>query len=489
MDGLCDGHISDSETLLDPSRQRPHYWTESLSGSEAPHEVRNLLYATKRPNSEMLQARLRAWRFPCAAMVMMAVGIFVLIEDIMRRGRAAHRRDNMLAAESSVVLDKVQQHVGPVEIMWHTNPNLCWSVAGDNGHALQLWSCKANPATFLVPSSSRGTIKWAQNPSFCLDWHVNGPRMKNCTQASIDNTQFEFDVAAEGCGTVGVLPEGRQCIGAQTTTGGSGSAVSLLDCTSPMTNSLYFCLPRSAVVQMRAASLLSGPDGQKRKTTNTADSKKVHAGDLLRLQANPEKCVGVAYDQTGTGKGDSLQIWECSECNDHFVLPRDGEPGMIRWAEHPDFCLDSPEDPTDPTVLQLWQCNVTPAEHKNFTLRLGVGMDGTMRQSHKNDSCISLPDGKFDNGVHLIMRNCNSSDPFFRFSLSGATEAQTTSGPTESASETDGADGASIVGKEAQEEVERTANTTVTTWVTLVCLACSVALFFILCCLVCASMR
>jgi len=321
--------------------------------------------------------------------------------------------------------------------------------------------------------------------------------MRNCTEVSEDDAQFEFDMAAQGCGTVGVLPEGRQCVGARSGSGDSGSALSLLDCNTPMTNSLYFCLPRSALVQMRAAALLSGPSTHKSKEPDAADSKMVQAGTtgegakFLKLRAQPEKCVGVAYDQTGaTAKGDALQLWDCGECQDHFIVPHDGEAGPIRWAEHPNFCLDSPEDPTDPTVLQLWLCNVTPAEHKHFTPRLGA--DGTLRQSHRNHSCIGVPEGSLStgnvkNGVHLIMRTCNSTDEGFHFLLG---EVQTTTRPSSWESQNDGvASGVFAVGSEAREEVETSANTTFTTWVTLICLACSVALFFFLCCLACSSMR
>jgi len=385
-----------------------------------------------------------------------------------------------------------------VEISWHTNPSLCWSVAGDAGyydkdeiwqdgagHALQLWSCSASPATFLVPSSSKGTIKWAQNPDLCLDWKKDGPRWRLCTKVSTDDTQFEFDMAAEGCGTVGVLPEGRQCVGAQSSSGGNGGALSLLDCNTPMTNSLYFCLPRSALVQMRAAALLSGPSTyeKKQKKKDKKDLKLAKPGKFLYWQAQPNICVGIAYDQPGTGNGNSLQLWDCAKCEDHFTLPPNGEPGMIHWAENPDFCLDSPEDPTDPTVLQLWLCNVTPPEHKNFSIWLGAGSDGTIRQSHNNDSCISLPEGQTDIAAHLIMRTCNSSDQNFRFSFGD--EVQTTTRPTSGEQVGNGF----AVGSAAQEDLETSANATVTTWVTLVCIACSVALFLFLCCLTCASMR
>jgi len=314
--------------------------------------------------------------------------------------------------------------------------------------------------------------------------------MRNCSQVSKDDMQFEFDMAAEGCGTVGVLPEGRKCVGANPH-GNSGSLLSLLDCNTPMTNSLYFCLPRSALVQMRAAALLSGPSTQERKQPDTAESKFVKAGapgNLLHWRARPEMCVGVVHDQpgSGTGSGDSLQLWDCGNCTDHFLLPPDGKPGMIRWAQHPDLCLDSPADPSDPTVLQLWLCNVTPAEHKNFTPGLGAGGDGTIRLTQSNTSCISVPEGESDSGAHLIMRTCDSSDQNFHFFF--VHEVQTTTRPTIGEQRTD-SNGMLAVGSNAREEVEISANATVTTWVTLVCIACSVALFLFLCCLTCASMR
>jgi len=113
MDETC--HLSDSETLLDPSRQGPQCWTQTLSGLDSPPEacsaaeVRNLLqHFTDRPSGEAPRAHLRAWRLPWAALVMTAAAIVVLIDDVMRRGRVLHYRGNMLAAvSSSVVLDQV----------------------------------------------------------------------------------------------------------------------------------------------------------------------------------------------------------------------------------------------------------------------------------------------------------------------------------------------------------------------------------------------
>merc|ERR1740138_1295900 len=89
---------------------------------------------------------------------------------------------------------------------------------------------------------------------------------------------------------------------------------------------------------------------------------------LISSATHPDKCLDVRGGLAQNGNG--LQLWDCSDHPDmRFLTPAPGASGRIRWAGHPEFCLDARET----GGVFLWECqdpdddpNPNPNPHMQF---------------------------------------------------------------------------------------------------------------------------
>lgn len=127
----------------------------------------------------------------------------------------------------------------------------------------------------------------------------------------------------------------------------------------------------------------------------------------IQWAKDPAKCLDVGGNKSGA----NLQLWHCApedsryKLDQKFILPKAGGTGFIRWAAHPDLCLDAPggED------LQFWTCRVAPARNMLFTNSPdGRGRLHLARFPHL---CVNVPKVN-KNGEKAVMWNCSdmSSD-------------------------------------------------------------------------------
>mmetsp|Transcript_43737 Transcript_43737/g.135113 ORF Transcript_43737/g.135113 Transcript_43737/m.135113 type:complete len:245 (+) Transcript_43737:4-738(+) len=122
----------------------------------------------------------------------------------------------------------------------------------------------------------------------------------------------------------------------------------------------------------------------------------------IAWRGNPQKCLRVERINIPGGK--RLQLWDCAETEDRFLLPEDLGTGPIRWAEHPELCLDAPGG----TQLQFWKCSAAPPKNKEF--KLSGGDLGAIRVAAHPNKCLDVPGGKSANGNNLQIWDCGEAD-------------------------------------------------------------------------------
>mmetsp|Transcript_26528 Transcript_26528/g.70977 ORF Transcript_26528/g.70977 Transcript_26528/m.70977 type:complete len:653 (+) Transcript_26528:96-2054(+) len=91
-----------------------------------------------------------------------------------------------------------------------------------------------------------------------------------------------------------------------------------------------------------------------------ASGPEVRTG-LLRLAAQPQKCLNVIAGWAGNGNG--IQLWDCIEGSlDEMFSYTVGGVGEIRWAAHPEKCLNV-QNGADHwgTRIQIWDCMDDPS--------------------------------------------------------------------------------------------------------------------------------
>jgi len=91
---------------------------------------------------------------------------------------------------------------------------------------------------------------------------------------------------------------------------------------------------------------------------------------LVRWAAHPDMCLDVHPRGGRVGNGVRIQLWACREGhpNMQFVLPKGGR-GKIRWAEDPSMCLDVKHGrEVRGTPVQLWRCGEAPQANKDFAI-------------------------------------------------------------------------------------------------------------------------
>jgi len=134
---------------------------------------------------------------------------------------------------------------------------------------------------------------------------------------------------------------------------------------------------------------------------------------LLRFAKDPTKCL----DVRGGDNQDKtpLDIWDCATANyadgtnpnQHWILPANGE-GVIRWAAHPDKCIDVRGGFTDyGTTIQLYSCG----DGENLNRRFKLPIDGSSgpivwSPAHPTE-CLDVHEGKTDNGTPIELYGCN----------------------------------------------------------------------------------
>lgn len=107
--------------------------------------------------------------------------------------------------------------------------------------------------------------------------------------------------------------------------------------------------------------------------------------------------------------GANLQLWRCagedSQWRDkqRFVVPPDGSPGPIKWAKHPNLCLDSPGG----SNLQFWACGEAPGKNTLFTV--SPDGKGNIHWFAFPHLCVDVPKTKVANGRKLLMLNCSNT--------------------------------------------------------------------------------
>lgn len=122
----------------------------------------------------------------------------------------------------------------------------------------------------------------------------------------------------------------------------------------------------------------------------------------IQWAKDPRKCLDVGGNQSGA----NLQLWHCApedsayKDQQRFILPQRGGTGFIRWAAHPELCLDAPGGQD----LQFWACRVAPAKNMLFT----VSPDGRGRIHLASfpHLCVNVPKMN-KNGEKAVMWNCS----------------------------------------------------------------------------------
>lgn len=119
-------------------------------------------------------------------------------------------------------------------------------------------------------------------------------------------------------------------------------------------------------------------------------------------EPHPYKCMEV---KSGTShKYGIVYIWDCENIDSEiFITPQFGATGPIKWAKHPELCLDAPGG----SQLQFWQCQNTPDNNMQFIMP--EKGQGTIRlaTTHPN-KCVDVPDNNDQNGNWLQIWDCDA---------------------------------------------------------------------------------
>uniref|UniRef100_A0A7S1RJV6 Ricin B lectin domain-containing protein n=1 Tax=Alexandrium catenella TaxID=2925 RepID=A0A7S1RJV6_ALECA len=116
---------------------------------------------------------------------------------------------------------------------------------------------------------------------------------------------------------------------------------------------------------------------------------------------HPDKCWDVVRPH-GTQNGMKLQMWDCANVKDKFMVPAGGF-GPIKLASDPEYCLDAPGKTN---LLQFWKCSEAPRENILFTVP--KASQGLIHPANHSGKCLDVPDGDTSNGRRVQQWNCSS---------------------------------------------------------------------------------
>jgi len=133
-----------------------------------------------------------------------------------------------------------------------------------------------------------------------------------------------------------------------------------------------------------------------------SDSKLLPPWTTIRWMKHPTKCLDIA----GEGGGAQLQIWSCSDefpKKQRFIAPPPGTAGQIKWATHPELCLDNSKW----NELQLWHCSRCSPEKSRF--KISPDGKGRIVLADQPNKCMDIPTGFVRNGLKVQLWDCSDA--------------------------------------------------------------------------------
>lgn len=317
--------------------------------------------------------------------------------------------------------------------------NLGVSAAVEYSATLDAATCKPRAIGQLFVAfahSPWGEVRWAGNQSLCLEalGAFQSIVLRECGAGS-DGGSVLLLPASSQAGPIRLEP--RRKLGRRQSAAGAmdrggcfwlsrdaqpGDGVFLSSCSDSLdlglgstshSNFLVYSTqaPLPHAIPVEAAA--SRPSGSLRSPEGLA---------LLMSVVHPGKCLDVRGG--GVQNGNGLQLWDCSDHGDmHFLTPANGESGQIRWASHPEKCLDA----RDTGGVFLWDC-----DEKNLNVNMQFVMpqdaSGPIRLVTNPDRCWGLDSNSAQNGhSFLIVVPCTSYSGFeaHHFSQEAKTKVST----------------------------------------------------------------
>jgi len=128
----------------------------------------------------------------------------------------------------------------------------------------------------------------------------------------------------------------------------------------------------------------------------------------IRWATHPDKCL----DVSGGVNGDGTQLSDCLHDGEHdnmqFLVPL-SRTGRIHWAKHPTKCLDvSAGNKNNGTNLQIWSCS-SMDENPNMQFLL-LSEQGLIRWATHKNKCVDVSGGLTATGTNIQMWECHDND-------------------------------------------------------------------------------
>lgn len=157
-------------------------------------------------------------------------------------------------------------------------------------------------------------------------------------------------------------------------------------------------------------------------TTNiptAADTKPAVAKGPIKWAAHPEYCFNVEGGRHESGT--NLQLWICNGTrreNREFTMPTYGE-GPIHWTLHPQDCIDISGGKThNGNNVQMW---LNDCSHENMQFVMPGGR-GPLRWAAHPEKCMDIDGGKTGDATKIKLWDCvdNGEHPNQQFILPGS---------------------------------------------------------------------
>jgi len=162
-----------------------------------------------------------------------------------------------------------------------------------------------------------------------------------------------------------------------------------------------------------AAALLRSPHRMQANVEAKTDlvGQAPPAAHMIHWASYPSKCLDVAGDKSGA----QVQIFSCKsgQPNQQFILPPSNSTGEIKWATHPELCLDNPIG----VALQMWKCSETSNEKRMFLVSSGENGHSRIHLAARPSKCVDIPDGVAVNGKKVQLWDCNEHEGNVAFDL------------------------------------------------------------------------
>lgn len=261
-----------------------------------------------------------------------------------------------------------------------------------NGLNVQLWSCDAVDENMeFEVRDGEDIIRWARNPSKCLD--VSGGKLVHGTNIQLwdCNVYNEFQQFLYPKGDL--LTDGTPPPATQPPSDGEGTPAPVPPTPPPSFND---------------GQLDDGTDGS---------TKETFIGSI-GWGSRPSKCLDISAG--GTHNGNNVETWDCyvDAPNQVFVLPKGDGP--IRWKANPHKCLhvDGGKQKSG-TNVQIWDCG-DDAKGPNMQFRVPDvnGEAGPIRWATHPEWCFDISEGSLQNGANVQLGKCgDGAHPNMQFSV------------------------------------------------------------------------